>query len=72
MTPPGKARTLEPLRGLAKAAGACSVQVSHSSNWANAYGQCMLSQYRDMQPGACAREFEAFKACVTKQMGRKW
>ncbi|WFD34190.1 hypothetical protein MCUN1_001027 [Malassezia cuniculi] len=52
MSQPSRVRTLEPVRGLAKAAGACSEQ--------------------DMQPGVCAKEFEAFKACVTKQMGRKW
>lgn len=68
MSQPTRARTLEPVRGLAAAAAACSMQVSTITDKASAYGQCMLKYYQDIQPGVCAREFDAFKACVTKQV----
>jgi len=70
-------RQLEPVRGIAKAMGSCSTQ-------AQAYGQCMLKHYQQMERDACAEEFRAFKDCMQKQvrgtapaafltqLGRKW
>ena len=54
-------RTLEPLKGLARAAGQCATQ-------AEQYGQCMLANYQEIRRDACAAEFRAFKACVEKQV----
>lgn len=39
---------------------------------ADAYGQCMLAKYKQIEKDACAIEFAAFKGCVQKVMGRKW
>jgi hypothetical protein len=54
---------------------------------ASVYGKCIVARYQEVERDMCAKEFQAFKACVTKavrrtpfvlsisfcaQMGRKW
>lgn len=52
-----KPRNLAPLRSLSAAAGQCKSQ-------AQAYGQCMLANYQNIERDACATEFAAFQRCV--------
>lgn len=33
-----------------------------------AYGQCVLKTYNNISKDVCEKEFNAFKACVTKAM----
>jgi len=54
-----------PLRTLAKASQSCSAQ-------SVAYGACVGKSYLDVSKGMCEAEFEAFKECVQKALGRKW
>jgi len=54
-------RTLAPLKQVAQAVGTCHTQ-------AQAYGQCMLQHYQEMERDRCAAEFRAFKACVQTQV----
>ncbi|KNE55194.1 hypothetical protein AMAG_17751 [Allomyces macrogynus ATCC 38327] len=37
-----------------------------------AYGKCVASNTADIHQDRCAREFLAFKQCVTQKAGRKW
>ncbi|KAI5455103.1 hypothetical protein NCC49_002374 [Naganishia albida] len=53
------------LKRLAGASKACAVQ-------SLAYGKCVGASYLDVSKGMCEKEFQAFKECVQKQMGKKW
>lgn len=37
-----------------------------------AYGQCILNNYAVIRKDDCLKEFQAFKACVQKNSGKKW
>lgn len=54
-------RTLAPLKQMGQAVGECHTQ-------AQAYGQCMLRNYQEMERDRCAAEFRAFKTCVQTQV----
>lgn len=56
-------RTLAPLRSLAGAVGTCSAP-------AQAYGQCMLKHYQNIEKNACAAEFATFQRCVQTAVRR--
>jgi hypothetical protein len=53
------------IKKVATAAGACGQQAS-------VYGACMLEHYKDVRKDACIQEFNAFKACVVKALGKRF
>ncbi|CED83067.1 hypothetical protein [Phaffia rhodozyma] len=54
-----------PIRAFSSAKKECAVS-------STAYGQCILARYKDVERGMCEAEFQAFKACIQKSIGRKW
>ncbi|BFZ58457.1 hypothetical protein PYCC9005_005519 [Savitreella phatthalungensis] len=55
-----------PLARLSSAMSRCGVEGA-------AYGRCVVSQVDDIGKDGCVREFEAFKACVSRGLGgRRW
>lgn len=54
-------RTLAPLKQMGQAVGECHTQ-------AQAYGQCMLRNYQEIERNVCVQEFHAFKMCVQKHV----
>ncbi|KAI9183838.1 hypothetical protein H9P43_002890 [Blastocladiella emersonii ATCC 22665] len=53
------------IRQFADAAAKCSAEGA-------AYGKCITDGYKDVRKDMCAKEFESFKACMTRQMKRRW
>jgi hypothetical protein len=49
----------------AKGIAACSHQ-------AKTYGQCITARYTDVHRDVCAKEFQAFKACVQQAVKKAW
>ncbi|KNZ44814.1 uncharacterized protein VP01_879g6 [Puccinia sorghi] len=37
-----------------------------------AYGQCVADSYQLVEKNSCKMEFENFKQCVQKSVGKKW
>ncbi|KAK9895562.1 hypothetical protein P389DRAFT_173175 [Cystobasidium minutum MCA 4210] len=60
-----KPRDVKPLQKLAKASASCSKEAA-------AYGACVNAKYLEVEKDMCKAEFETFKACVSKAMGKKW
>ncbi|KAL7411896.1 hypothetical protein BDY24DRAFT_416800 [Mrakia frigida] len=54
-----------PIRSFAAATKECSAS-------SQAYGECIMKSYKDVEKGMCKEEFGLFKGCVEKVMGRKW
>ncbi|BGP17517.1 hypothetical protein JCM10213v2_005550 [Rhodosporidiobolus nylandii] len=50
-----------PLAALPKAAAKCAEQ-------GTLYGKCIGARYQDVERGMCAKEFEAFRACLVQAM----
>ncbi|KAI8050818.1 hypothetical protein BDF22DRAFT_745009 [Syncephalis plumigaleata] len=42
----------------------CSVQAAK-------YGQCIVNTYQNIQRDACKAEFQLFKECMRRSLGRK-
>ncbi|KAK1921596.1 hypothetical protein DB88DRAFT_512874 [Papiliotrema laurentii] len=60
-----KFKDLQPLKTLAKASQSCSAQ-------SIAYGKCIGKSYQEVSKDMCQAEFQAFKGCVQKALGRRW
>ncbi|RSH83371.1 uncharacterized protein EHS24_007051 [Apiotrichum porosum] len=55
----------QPLKTLARASQSCAKQ-------SLVYGACIGKSYQEVHKDMCAAEFQAFKDCVQKAVGRKW
>ncbi|EGW34576.1 uncharacterized protein SPAPADRAFT_60005 [Spathaspora passalidarum NRRL Y-27907] len=60
MSPPNKIR---PAKRFIQSSAKCA-------DSGKLYGECILANYTGMTKDRCANEFNKFKACVAKQLGK--